>query len=400
MNMTNVILVLCAFIGGSLLLGFLLWWVVWIISLASKIKQLRKESWKVWLNMLKTLWKERSENRLFYEFMMLEGGLAGVFPALAKLQLWVRHGGDEFGLGVELAESSEWLSLGIALLIALCYGLYLCFGNIVNPEAWRKIVDACKLIDEELNFSPNAQWFAEQNEKQIKNLGKRYSPERNFPFKDMDYALASLHRSDGFAPLLKKSIGSFQDELRLFIRKQDRNPDYSKVLEECKDLLAQIKGLNGDAQGYLDLRDAIGKLLFKSLKDVSWSSRDVLSLHRVGEPLVDELSNQWIQFKRSHTVLIVGAAGMGKSHLIGDMVAHRQSLGEPTILLLGQHFTSTSQPLSQIRDLLDIRCRKDRLLQQLNLYGERIGEPVVLFIDAINEGAGVELWRPHWEDFL
>lgn len=399
-NMTNVILVLCAFILGSLLLGFLLWWVVWIVSLAVKIKQLRKESWKVWLNMLKTLWKERSENRLFYKFMMSEVGLAGVSPALAKLQLWVRHGGDEFGLGVELAESSEWLSLGIALLIALCYGLYLCFGNRVNPEAWRKIVDACNLIDEEQNFSPNAQWFTEQNEKQIKNLGKRYSPERNFPFKDMDYALASLRRSDGFAPLLKKSIGRFLDELRLFIRKQDRNPDNSKVLEECKALLVQINGLYGDAQGYLDLRDAIGKLLFKSLKDVSWSSRDVLSLHRVGEPLFGELSNQWIQFKRSHTVLIVGAAGMGKSHLIGDMVAHRQSLGEPTILLLGQHFTSTSQPLSQIRDLLDIRCRKDRLLQQLNLYGERIGEPVVLFIDAINEGAGVELWRPHWEDFL
>lgn len=363
--MTNVILVLCAFILGSLLLGFLLWWAVWIISLASKIKQLRKESWKVWLNMLKTLWKERSENRLFYEFMMLEGGLAGVFPALAKLQLWVRHGGDEFGLGVELAESSEWLSLGIALLIALCYGLYLCFGNRVNPEAWRKIVDACNLIDEELNFSPNAQWFVEQNEKQIKNLGKRYSPERNFPFKDMDYALASLHRSDGFAPLLKKSISRFLDELRLFIREQDRNPVYYKFLEECKDLLAQINGLNGDAQGYLDLRDAIRKLLFKS-----WLSRDVLSLHRDGKTLFGELSNQWIQFKRSHTVLIVGAAGMGKSHLIGDMVAHRQRLGEPTILLLGQHFTSTSQPLSQICDLLDIRCRKDRLLQQLNLYGE------------------------------
>jgi hypothetical protein len=398
--MIKVIFVFGTFIAVSLLLGFILWWVVWLVSLASKLKQLRKENWKVWLNVLKTLWKERSENRLFYEFMMLEGGLAGVFPALAKLQLLIRHGGDEFGLGVELSESSEWLSFGIALLIALCYGLYLCLGNSVDPEASRKIVDACKLIDEELDFRPNAQWFTEQNKKQIKNLGKRYSPERNFPFKDMDYALASLRRSDGFAPLLKKSISCFQDELRLFIRKNERNPNYSKVLEECKTLLVQINGLNGDAKGYLDLREAIGKLLFKSLKDVSWSSRDVLSLHRVGEPLFDELSNQWIQFKMSHTILIVGTAGMGKSHLIGDMVTHRGRRGEPTILLLGQHFTSTSQPLSQIRDLLDIRCRKDRLLQQLNLYGERIDEPVVLFIDAINEGAGVELWRPHWEDFL
>ena len=45
----------------------------------------------------------------------------------------------------------------------------------------------------------------------------------------------------------------------MFIRKNERNPDYSKVLEECKALLVQINGLNGDAKGYLDFERSYWK---------------------------------------------------------------------------------------------------------------------------------------------
>lgn len=112
------------------------------------------------------------------------------------------------------------------------------------------------------------------------------------------------------------------------------------------------------------------------------------------------LSNNWIEFKKHHTIIVTGVAGTGKSHLIGDMVTQRKRAHEPSILLLGQHFTASSDPLSQIRELLDIKCRKEKLLKELDNYGKRIGEPVVLFIDAINEGAGDELWNKFLLDFL
>ena len=112
------------------------------------------------------------------------------------------------------------------------------------------------------------------------------------------------------------------------------------------------------------------------------------------------LSNNWIEFKKHHTIIVTGVAGTGKSHLIGDMVTQRKRAHEPSILLLGQHFTASPDPLSQIRELLDIKCRKEKLLKELDNYGKRIGEPVVLFIDAINEGAGDELWNKFLLDFL
>ena len=103
---------------------------------------------------------------------------------------------------------------------------------------------------------------------------------------------------------------------------------------------------------------------------------------------MNSLSNRWIEFKQHHTIIITGGAGTGKSHLIGDMVTQRKRAHKPSILLLGQHFTAMSDPLSQIQGLLDIKCRKEKLLTQLNNYGKRIEESVVIFIDAINEGAG------------
>ena len=40
--------------------------------------------------------------------------------------------------------------------------------------------------------------------------------------------------------------------------------------------------------------------------------------------------------------------------------------------------------------------QKEKLLKQLNNYGKRIGEPVVIFIDAINEGAGDEFMEKNF----
>ena len=51
--------------------------------------------------------------------------------------------------------------------------------------------------------------------------------------------------------------------------------------------------------------------------------------------------------------LMVGEAGTGKSHLLGDVVTKRKEQGEPTILILGEQFTSTSDPLTQIKEILD-----------------------------------------------
>ena len=392
----------------SILLALLLWSIIQIASLTLVIKEVRKANWKEWINIIVGFLKKRVERKVFYTFMATEAALAGIIPQLLRVYISVRSADKEITFWGYLSQNSEWLSFGIAVLIAIGYFLYLWQSNKKRPEEWQRIVEVCRLIDEELNFIPTQKWFENQNTKQIKNLDKRYSEKRNFPFEDMDFALASLHITDKFKPLFKKDIGRFRDTLRSFIRNTDKEPSYSEILAQCRHLVEKMDSLSGTVTSYLELRESINEFL-SAFDDFYYNSennkRDEIrtkgySIREDGYALQKVLSNRWIEFKKYHTIIVTGVAGTGKSHLIGDMVNQRKRAHEPSILLLGQHFTLSSDPLSQIRELLDIKCKKEKLLKQLNNYGKRIGEPVVIFIDAINEGAGDELWRKFLLDFL
>lgn len=389
-------------------LPLLLWGIIKTASLVLVIKQVRKANWKEWINIVVGFLKKRAERKVFYTFMATEAALAGIIPQLLRVYISVRSADKEITFWGYLSQNSEWLSFGIAVLIAIGYFLYFWQSNKKRPEEWQRIVEVCRLIDEELNFIPTQKWFENQNTKQIKNLDKRYSEKRNFPFEDMDFALASLHITDKFKPLFKKDIGRFRDTLRSFIRNTDKEPSYSEILAQCRHLVEKMDSLSGTVTSYLELRESINEFL-SAFDDFYYNSennkRDEIrtkgySIREDGYALQKVLSNRWIEFKKYHTIMVTGVAGTGKSHLIGDMVTQRKRAHEPSILLLGQHFTLSSDPLSQIRELLDIKCKKEKLLKQLNNYGKRIGEPVVIFIDAINEGAGDELWRKFLLDFL
>ena len=393
----------------ALLLLLLLWSIIQTASLILVIKKVRKANWKEWINIIIAFLKTRTERKVFYRFMAAELILAGgVIPEIPKIVLKFRHADTEVNLWLELSQNSEWLSFGVAVLIAFGYFIYLWLSNKKKPEEWQRIVEACSLIDEEFNFIPTQKWFEDQNAKQIRNLDKRYSEERNFPFEDMDFALASLHIADRFKPLLKKDISKFKNTLRTFIESIDKEPYYSDLSTQCKFLAEKIDSLSGTATSYIELRESVNGFLsiFNNFYYDSQNNNrnDILTkgnfIREDGYILQKVLSNSWIGFRKHHTIIITGVAGAGKSHLIGDMVTQRKRANEPSILLLGQHFTSSSDPLSQIRELLDVKCRKERLLGQLDNYGKRIGKPVVIFIDAINEGAGDDLWSKFLLDFL
>ena len=393
----------------ALLLLLLLWSIIQTASLILVIKKVRKANSKEWNNIIIAFIKTRAERKVFYSFMATELTLAGgVIPEIPKIVLKFRHADTEANLWFELSQNSEWLSFGVAVLIAFGYFIYLWQSNKKKPEEWQRIVEACSLIDEEFNFIPTQKWFENQNTKQIKNLDKRYSENRNFPFEDMDFALASLHITDRFKPLLKEKIGEFRDTLRSFIINKEKEPSYSKILVQCRELVEKIESLSGTATSYIELRESVNGFLsiFNDFYyDSENNNRDEIrtkgySIREYGYALQKVLSNSWIEFRKYHTIMVTGFAGTGKSHLIGDMVTQRKRAHEPSILLLGQHFTLSSDPLSQIRELLDIKCKKEKLLTQLNNYGRKIGESVVIFIDAINEGAGDELWSKFLLDFL
>lgn len=96
-------------------------------------------------------------------------------------------------------------------------------------------------------------------------------------------------------------------------------------------------------------------------------------------------------------VILTGEAGIGKSHLLADIIEKRLKEGLYSIFLLGQHFRQDKNPWSQILDdLLRLKCGESEFLGALNARAEAQNKRIIIFIDAINEGQG----RNFWNEFL
>lgn len=88
-------------------------------------------------------------------------------------------------------------------------------------------------------------------------------------------------------------------------------------------------------------------------------------------------------------MILRGAAGTGKTHLLCDLARQRISAGRPTVLLLGQRFVSNEVPWSQALQQLDLPgLSAEEFVGALEAAAQAAGSRALLIIDAINEGAG------------
>ena len=103
----------------------------------------------------------------------------------------------------------------------------------------------------------------------------------------------------------------------------------------------------------------------------------------------------------SGSVLLVGEAGCGKSHLVADLASGRITDDLPSFLLLGQHLdTGVVDPqLVQMMGLGTLTLGD--ALQALDVAARvRRNGRALLVIDAINEGAGADLWESQLPGFV
>ena len=102
------------------------------------------------------------------------------------------------------------------------------------------------------------------------------------------------------------------------------------------------------------------------------------------------------------SVMIVrGQAGTGKTHLLCDVARRRLAEGRPTVLLMGQSFTSEDAPWSQAASLLDVGNRSAaEFVGALECAAQAAGVRALVMIDALNEGRGLTIWPTHLSAFL
>lgn len=138
-----------------------------------------------------------------------------------------------------------------------------------------------------------------------------------------------------------------------------------------------------------------------------WSEEKKLSNQR------DELNNEFyniqahlmdmkkffngksVKAMNSKSAVLVGEAGIGKSHLLCDISLKRLEKSLPTLFLLGQQYTG-GNPLGFIQDQLDIKgVSYKQVLGALDALGEANKTRTLIVIDAINEGPNKSEWNHH-----
>ncbi len=91
-------------------------------------------------------------------------------------------------------------------------------------------------------------------------------------------------------------------------------------------------------------------------------------------------------------LLLLGEAGIGKTHFLCDIAKKRITDGYPTIILLGHHFQQFTDPGKQIMRILGLDISFDKLVHKLYRQAVKIKARCLIIIDAINEG-NKDAWR-------
>jgi hypothetical protein len=116
------------------------------------------------------------------------------------------------------------------------------------------------------------------------------------------------------------------------------------------------------------------------------------------QKLESVLQSKESQLANVPALVIVGDAGIGKTHLLCDIAQKRLSEGRPSVLVLGEHFTD-EEPWAQIIKLVGLSCSRDDFLGVLDAMGAVSGRTLIL-IDALNEGEGDRRWPKYLAGFL
>lgn len=274
-------------------------------------------------------------------------------------------------------------------------------------------------------------WFERKLEQALKNAEPRYSPELNVEVLAVRY-LNALARDGAFFDRLVSFYTEIKDALRKahvsVIRRLEGGLDeaVTDVVREICDVVEhqspepttnmELDRLRELCEKGTGISDQCAKLIDKELDALSEeerkagynAARDRLryeqtlfyQLRHQLNNLANYCTSDEAKLSNMKGLVLLGEAGVGKTHLFCDSAKHSLGKGVPAVLLLGQHFESGRNPLAQIVEQLDLNGRGEHFLQALNAAGEVARRPALLMVDALNEGQGCELWPKHLAGLL
>lgn len=242
--------------------------------------------------------------------------------------------------------------------------------------------------------------MASWNSRQIKNLGNRYTPDLNIPVEIMD----SLHG----ASVDQQFQNIFYDKVDKFLIAM-RHTELSEINALCDAIEKYAIELNffnitsSDIDVIISTVNAIKDFLTSKIEEYyenpegkkNFDSKAYRLYEKLGiaNEFNDYLTNTTVRVAVSPYIILAGDGGVGKSHLIADYIDNCDSLGQTSLLLLGQQFSAGMDVLAILPTLLGCDITYHELFDIFEAIACTQKSRVLICIDALNEGAGVTFWN-------
>jgi len=269
-----------------------------------------------------------------------------------------------------------------------------------------------------------SEWMAQVIQNAVANLDVRYSPNehvetdagrklriftenKNTKNKFKSLFLKAVKTCEDFEKILltsdlkysyKLEINNFQKHVKIFVSLEwptirlpnlnDAHVSAIQVIKDCQLLCDYLERKNEQSSENkkVDQNKSYDYINCKSIQ----CARSV---------------EQWATLCKEHLwannqkLLLLGDAGIGKSHILAAIVDEARKFGSCAILLLGEQFIGHNAPWSQLIEITGWNSDIDSLLAVLNQSAYTEKNPALICIDALNESDHKKLWISHLNAF-
>ena len=270
------------------------------------------------------------------------------------------------------------------------------FVDIIKAN--NKVSEAANFIKESFyidNYNRDYDWFKENNENSILDLGCRYNKELNVDVPIYE-DLTNFLPSEVDINYILNSIRKVIVESNRWIGKIIEKENLDKLKEEYLEVLNNYKIIN---IGCLkELLKIIGKDFYEKKQEylLTVDEKEYYNKRRN----IDELFNNYeecieiLDSLSKKVMIITGKMGTGKSHMLAYFVENYCiNNAHEAIFILGQHLNEEKNYKLQIKDILELNETFENFIRDLNAIGKEKNTFIPFIIDAINEGKTKENWK-------
>ena len=263
-------------------------------------------------------------------------------------------------------------------------------------------------------------WFQDKLKTAIESAGPRYTPEIhvNLPIaRNFELFGRTSTAFDGIQSLAIKIRRGIYIEKNLFKPGTEAETHLKKLLCVRKETIKELSTIPRTPDRPLPIGEIVTKVSTATdlaRKTIANLTEDTLApheqysdpkgmlypLHRQLQSITNTLKHA-DKIANGNLMILTGEFGTGKTHLLCDIAKKRNETGTPTILLMGQRFTSNEDPWKQALHHLDLsHISIEKFIGALESAAKAANSRALVMVDALNEGQGSEIWPHHLAAFL